>query len=403
MAVPRVRGNYDELAQIAKTFGAQADQIDGVAQRLKQNKEVLRNGGWVGKGADAFYAEMDTQVLPAVQRLTQALRTGGQVTAQISAIIQQVETEVAALFRSTGAGSDPGGPTAQSDLEVSLGRTIAGLLSPIAQAPVQSDLEKKIREMLGNGSPADRTPLLDAIHNATLADRQAILNNPALLKMISDSLGPKKGTVYVAALFEGALHWPRGSGPLLPDYYIYVGVADPQHPDPDTFDDFAEWIRGGVKPKLDTNGKMNCWEYTMFSAYKADVVNYDDLKKVHDAAALAGQQGGENAYFSRLGTALGADNAQTVQQPHYDGTSLVSPVPAGSLVYFGDLEHVAISTGRLTPEGEVEIMSLWKYPRDANDQPVHETQRTTIRDILDAMQNEGLGSPTVQYGTPNYQ
>ena len=71
---------------------------------VKSAKGTLQSGDWVGRGATAFYNEMDSQVLPALQRLVSALQQAQQVTVQISVIMQQVENEVAALFRGSNRG-----------------------------------------------------------------------------------------------------------------------------------------------------------------------------------------------------------------------------------------------------------------------------------------------------------
>lgn len=113
MSAPRVRADYDQLAQIAQAFGLAGFQTDATMSSLKSAKGTLQSGDWIGRGATAFYGEMDSQVLPALQRLVSALQQAQQVTAQINAIMQQVENEVAALFRVTdSSGSKPETPPA---------------------------------------------------------------------------------------------------------------------------------------------------------------------------------------------------------------------------------------------------------------------------------------------------
>lgn len=79
--------------------------------------DTLRGGQWVGKGATAFYREMDSAILPAMKKLASALDSAGAITKQISQIIKQAEEDSAALFRvalmggaagAGGAGADGG-------------------------------------------------------------------------------------------------------------------------------------------------------------------------------------------------------------------------------------------------------------------------------------------------------
>ncbi len=64
MTADRVRADYEQLAEIAESFGGQADCIRSLLQALNCQKQVLESGDWVGKGADKFYAEMNGAVLP---------------------------------------------------------------------------------------------------------------------------------------------------------------------------------------------------------------------------------------------------------------------------------------------------------------------------------------------------
>lgn len=70
-------------------------------QTLRSRLEALRQGGWIGVTASAFYDEMAGEVLPALARLAQALQTAQAVTLQIKATFQQAEEEAAALFGKT--------------------------------------------------------------------------------------------------------------------------------------------------------------------------------------------------------------------------------------------------------------------------------------------------------------
>lgn len=98
MSAPQIRGNYDELTTISGTLRSQGDAIKAMNQRLKSAQETLKGGDWIGKGATKFYQEMDGQVMPALQRLTNALTEAGRVTKEIANVIKQAEEESSGCF-----------------------------------------------------------------------------------------------------------------------------------------------------------------------------------------------------------------------------------------------------------------------------------------------------------------
>ena len=99
MSAPVIQAQYDDLEKIAERFAQQADLIEQVRQQVRQATDALKNGGWQGQGSDAFQAEMDGEIFPAVNRLSQALQEGNQSTHQIIEVIKAAEAEAAAPFR----------------------------------------------------------------------------------------------------------------------------------------------------------------------------------------------------------------------------------------------------------------------------------------------------------------
>ena len=70
-------------------------------QKVKADFQKLEHGGWIGRGADAFFPEMHGTVLPASQRLETALKTGSQVTKEITQHVRNAEEEASSPFRQT--------------------------------------------------------------------------------------------------------------------------------------------------------------------------------------------------------------------------------------------------------------------------------------------------------------
>jgi WXG100 family type VII secretion target len=96
-----IRADYDKLGQVASRFDKQAQQINEMIRKVKADFQKLEQGGWIGRGADAFFQEMRGTVLPASQRLESALKTGSQVTKEIIQHVRSAEEEASSPFKQT--------------------------------------------------------------------------------------------------------------------------------------------------------------------------------------------------------------------------------------------------------------------------------------------------------------
>lgn len=94
----RVQADYDELNNIANQFTQEAASVEQLANQIMSLVGELEGGGWIGRGADAFYAEMHDLVEPGFQRLARALEDAGNATKQIVNIMSQAEHEASNLF-----------------------------------------------------------------------------------------------------------------------------------------------------------------------------------------------------------------------------------------------------------------------------------------------------------------
>lgn len=181
---------------------------------------------------------------------------------------------------------------------------------------------------------------------------------------------------------NGQLYWAGSSAPdPLDGYQIKQTTQRPTDGDLSVIEtntnEFAVWVRGGAEPT--TSSKMNCWEMVLFAGYQAGVIPKAWIVQLHNDAAAAGVAAvSEGAYYAVLENALRFSSA-TNWTP---GTA----IPRGDIVFFGGLEHVALSTGA-TVGGKQEIMSLWVLPVASSGALNSVTQRTTIEDL----QANGIG------------
>ena len=103
MPAARVRADHDSLAGIAKSLALNAASTRQSLQRIKREVETLQGGDWKGKGATAFYQEMQSEVLPSLTRLAAALETANLVTRNVGKLMLEAERLAAALFKLGGA------------------------------------------------------------------------------------------------------------------------------------------------------------------------------------------------------------------------------------------------------------------------------------------------------------
>lgn len=95
----KIRVEYDPLGQVATRFANQSETAGQMLQNVRSRFQQLEDGGWIGLGADAFFSEMNSFVLPASQRLQEALDEAGQKTKEIMDKMKQAEEEARSQFQ----------------------------------------------------------------------------------------------------------------------------------------------------------------------------------------------------------------------------------------------------------------------------------------------------------------
>lgn len=109
MSVDKIQANYDELARVVARFTACAERSDELRRRIEGRLAGLEDGGWVGLGADSFFAEMRGEVLPAQLRMSAALRAAAATAREIAGLMAEAEEQAARLFGGGAAGGGGGG------------------------------------------------------------------------------------------------------------------------------------------------------------------------------------------------------------------------------------------------------------------------------------------------------
>jgi len=102
-----VQVRYDELDAVATNFQGVSHAVADVARHVSGSVQPLRAGGWQGAAATAFFAEIEAEIQPALQRLSAALDEAASVTRSINANLRGAEEEAAKLFRGGSVGAQP--------------------------------------------------------------------------------------------------------------------------------------------------------------------------------------------------------------------------------------------------------------------------------------------------------
>jgi len=99
MNADTIQARYDELDRVAARFGKASAASAELNRRITRCVEVLERGGWQGRGADAFFAEMHGTLYPAMQRLVKALDDGRATTLQVKELLRAAEEEASRVFQ----------------------------------------------------------------------------------------------------------------------------------------------------------------------------------------------------------------------------------------------------------------------------------------------------------------
>ncbi len=97
----KIQADYEHLAQAATIFAREAQQTEQLLQTIKRASENVHGNAWVGRAADAYMAEMQGELLPAVQKLAAALDRSSSAVKQVSDLLAQAEQQASSLLNKT--------------------------------------------------------------------------------------------------------------------------------------------------------------------------------------------------------------------------------------------------------------------------------------------------------------
>jgi len=70
MATDKIKLNYDQADQMAKTFKQGAQQLQQTIQEMQNIAQTLEEGALLGRGGQAFVAAIRTNLCPSLKKLS---------------------------------------------------------------------------------------------------------------------------------------------------------------------------------------------------------------------------------------------------------------------------------------------------------------------------------------------
>jgi len=92
--------NYEQMQAIVKKLQSEADAINQLTNQTKSRVEGLHGNGWIGRGSDQFFGEMEQLVIPSMGRLVNALHAAGNAANEIMKIYRGAEEQGQNIFKS---------------------------------------------------------------------------------------------------------------------------------------------------------------------------------------------------------------------------------------------------------------------------------------------------------------
>jgi WXG100 family type VII secretion target len=181
-----IRIDYDAMEKVQATFARQANAIAQMHQAVLRAQKQLQDGGWIGRGSEAFFQEMDNQVNPAVRRLIEALTEANATSKAISQLMQGADQEASSGFRNdtqragsggadTGAGQggnpSPGSAAGPGDSATGGGGAPGGADAGVGSGAGGDDSSIGSDSGLGSGGAGSGTPLrMGEVDGSALGD-----------------------------------------------------------------------------------------------------------------------------------------------------------------------------------------------------------------------------------------
>jgi WXG100 family type VII secretion target len=339
MSAPIVQARYEELEQIAARFAAAAEQQQALQERVSRQVEVLRSGGWQGRGVAAFLREMDGEVGPASVRLTESLTRAADVTLQVNSVMRLSEEEAARPFRDD----------ARDD-----GRDFAGKKGKLDEKSRISGFERSNDKLFVQGQGDTRSIHPNDVAQGAIGDCFFVTSLAAVASQNPDFLrrAIKQNTdgTYTVTFYkkhEGFL----GIGAKYEPVHITVS---PEFPKREVFDkETGKWVPDANRPHSGT-GDQELWPRLIEKAY-AQWIGYGNATRGY-------QELNEGGYPRNVLTALtGVDSKSTGSMGKYNIDELAKLQQNGAAITLSSMSKNESGKAGFYPAGTGQIHTNHAY------------------------------------------
>lgn len=93
----RFQVNYEDMEKIAQIFESQAGDASTEVNKMIAAYNTVRDT-WQGKGASAFIAEMEENVIPRSKQMIQAFEQAALTSKKIAERLKQAEEQAKSLY-----------------------------------------------------------------------------------------------------------------------------------------------------------------------------------------------------------------------------------------------------------------------------------------------------------------
>jgi WXG100 family type VII secretion target len=101
--------SYEALSDLSRRFELAHENMAGLHRKLHQHIDELRGKGWVGQGANSFYQEMDSLLLPSLSRCANSMQLAQETVQVIMKEFQLAEEDAKSILNGNMQDNDVAG------------------------------------------------------------------------------------------------------------------------------------------------------------------------------------------------------------------------------------------------------------------------------------------------------
>jgi WXG100 family type VII secretion target len=194
MAEDLVQARYDDLIEMAHRFDGAAEAIRFLDRTVRSSYRPLQQGAWLGRGVEAFSAEMDRDVLPAIARLANVMTNARKTIEEMVKVLREAEQVAAAPFRtSSDADKAPVGTSPTSGDSAASSRLSASVSANTEEHPASVDITTQQLRQAMPGLSQKQADLYAPILNRAMNEFH--INTPARRNMFLAQIAHESGNL----------------------------------------------------------------------------------------------------------------------------------------------------------------------------------------------------------------